>query len=102
MTEAVRAAGLRAAHQQHVHSEDEARAFWRALPSPAAIMKPRSSMKSEDVYLCRSEEEMLKAYRTIAGKRNFLNEGALAQEYLDGEEYVVDAVSCDGEHKVNA
>lgn len=105
MTEAVRAAGLRAAHQAHVHSEEEALAFWRALPSPAAIMKPRSSMKSEDVYLCKSEEELLRAYRMIAGKRNFLNvlnEGALAQEYLDGEEYVVDAVTCDGVHKVNA
>merc|ERR1719433_1656302 len=62
-------------------------------------------MKSEDVYLCASQAEVEAAFQRIAGKRNFLNvlnEGALAQEYLDGEEYVVDAVTCDGDHKVNA
>lgn len=107
MMEAVRNAGLRAAEQAHVMSAEEATRFYRALPGaqPVAILKPRSSMKSEDVYLCKSEEDVLKAYNEIAGKRNFLNEvneGALAQEYLDGEEYVVDAVSCQGVHKVNA
>merc|ERR1719433_2569765 len=60
-------------------------------------------MKSEDVYLCASQAEVEAAFEVIAGKRNFLNldnEGALAQEYLDGEEYVVDVTSLGGTHKV--
>merc|ERR1719336_2291634 len=60
-------------------------------------------MKSEDVFLCKTEEEVVKAIQTVVGKRNFLNlenDGALIQEYLDGEEYVVDATSVRGKHKV--
>jgi len=101
--EAVRNAGLRAVHQRHVTGVDESLEFFRYLGGRAMILKPLASMKSEDVYLCKTESEVEKAFRLIAGKTNFLNlvnNGALAQEFLDGQEYVVDATSVGGVHKV--
>merc|ERR1719433_192093 len=103
MMEATRAHGVRAAAQKHVFSTEEALSFSKSIPG-WVVLKPLASMKSEDVFLCKTSDEVVQAFENIAGKRNFLNvvnEGALAQEYLDGNEYVVDAVSLDGRHKVN-
>jgi len=100
---AVQNAGLRAAKQRHVTAVDECLEFFAALGGGAMILKPLASMKSEDVYLCKTEDEVVTAFKHIAGKKNFLNlvnEGALAQEFLDGQEYVVDATSIGGSHKV--
>jgi biotin carboxylase len=55
------------------------------------------------VTLCRSEEEVRRAFGHILGKVNGLglvNESVLIQEYLEGQEYVIDMVSRDGEHKL--
>lgn len=104
MMEAVREAGLRAAEQSHVMSCAEAEQFFARVSSDWIVMKPLASMKSEDVFLCKSLQDVQDAYHKIAGKRNFLNvenRGALAQEFLDGDEYVVDSVSLNGKHKVN-
>lgn len=90
--------------QRHVKSADESLAHFKEIGG-ASVLKPLRSMKSEDVFLCRTEDEVLKAYYAIAGKQNFLNcinEGALMQEYVEGNEYVVDVVSRNGEHKVNS
>jgi len=105
MNEAVRAAGHRAAKQRHVHRLEQALEFFeKEVGRQPVVIKPLASMKSEDVFCCKTTEEVTKAFETIAGKRNFLNlenDGALIQEYLDGEEYVVDATSLRGKHKVN-
>ena len=48
-------------------------------------------------------EEVQKAFGNIIGKVNGLglvNKSVLVQEYLEGQEYVVDMVSRDGVHKV--
>ncbi|KAJ8603981.1 hypothetical protein CTAYLR_003356 [Chrysophaeum taylorii] len=131
MGEAVRAAGVRAVAQAKVSTRDEARAFVKRLlllllqeeeeeeederaaaqhrRAPASIfplvVKPVESAGSDDVFKCDSADEVFRAVEVISGKVNglgFVNEGALVQEYLRGTEYVVDAVSRDGVHKVVA
>lgn len=102
--EAVRAAGLRAVRQALATSSSEARAFAATLPPPLrAIVKPVASAGSEDVALCRSLERVAEHAAAILAKRtNALGErnaGALVQEYLEGDEYIVDCVSRDGVHK---
>lgn len=67
------------------------------------VVKPTSSVASDNVHLCRRKEDIVSAFTEIAGQKNqlgFVNAGALAQEYLNGKEYVVDTVSLNGIHKV--
>ena len=107
MGETVRAAGVRAVKQLRASS-------WGAIeewivqwnPSPfKVIVKPLDSAGSDDVTLCLSLADVQRAYGNIMGKINGLglvNKAVLVQEYLEGQEYVVDMVSKDGEHKVAA
>jgi biotin carboxylase len=107
MGETLRSAGIRAVKQLHSNSWDEIAAFlqdWQPDPY-RVIVKPMDSAGSEDVTLCRSHEEVQRAFGHILGKVNGLglvNNSVLVQEYLDGQEYVVDMVSRDGEHKLVA
>jgi hypothetical protein len=105
MGETVRSAGIRAVKQLESHTWSEIAAFlqdWQPDPY-RVIVKPMDSAGSDDVTLCRSEEEVQRAFGHILGKVNGLglvNNSVLVQEYLDGQEYVVDMVSRDGEHKL--
>lgn len=66
-------------------------------------MKPVQSAGTDDVFLCSNADEAEVAFTRILGKRNglgLINEAVLAQEFLQGKEYVIDKVSKDGAHKV--
>ena len=110
MGETIRAAGLRAVGQAKATTWPEVRAFldghYAALGDGApCVIKPQNSAGSDDVFLCRSAAAVRDAFGAITGKRNQLglvNEGVLVQEYLTGDEFVVDSVSWDGEHKCAA
>jgi hypothetical protein len=105
MGETVRAAGIRAVKQLQSQTWNEIATFlqeWQPNPY-RVIVKPMDSAGSDDVTLCRSEEEVQRAFGHILGKVNGLglvNSSVLVQEYLEGQEYVVDMVSRDGEHKL--
>ena len=107
MGEAIRAAGLRAVKQLRATAWGEIEAWlndWNPDPFKV-IVKPMDSAGSDDVTLCRSMQEAEKAFNHIMGKVNGLglvNNAVLVQEYLEGQEYVIDMVSRDGEHKVAA
>jgi len=110
MGEAVRAAGVRAVAQTKAATWPEAKAFLDALDQKAErrfplVVKPVESAGSDDVFKCHSEQDVKDAVEHITGKINGLgnaNDAALVQEFLRGDEYVVDAVSRDGVHKVVA
>ena len=107
MGETIRAAGLRAVKQLRATSWNEISEFlssWDLNPF-RVIVKPLDSAGSEDVTLCLSMTDVQVAYGNIIGKVNGLglvNTSVLVQEYLEGQEYVVDMISRDGEHKVMA
>ncbi len=107
MGETIRAAGLRAVKQLKAASWGEIEQWvneWQPDPFKV-IVKPMDSAGSDDVTLCSSVEEVQKAFGNIIGKVNGLgivNKAVLVQEYLEGQEYVIDMVSRDGEHKVAA
>uniref|UniRef100_M4BST7 ATP-grasp domain-containing protein n=1 Tax=Hyaloperonospora arabidopsidis (strain Emoy2) TaxID=559515 RepID=M4BST7_HYAAE len=108
MGETLRAAGIRAVKQVKANTWAEAEAFITEdlKPEPfEVVVKPLESYCTEDVVLCRSMEEVKRAFDLILGKTNRLglvNVAVLLQEYLEGDEYVIDTVSRDGEHKVTA
>lgn len=67
------------------------------------VVKPINSAGSEGVSWCHSKEEVMQAFARDLDKVNVLgeeNNELLIQEFLTGHEYVVDAISCDGEHLV--
>jgi hypothetical protein len=107
MGETIRAAGIRAVKQLRATTWGEISEWiseWN--PSPfKVIVKPMDSAGSDDVTLCKSITDVQNAFGNIMGKINGLglvNKAVLVQEYLEGEEYVVDMVSRNGEHKVAA
>jgi CelD/BcsL family acetyltransferase involved in cellulose biosynthesis/biotin carboxylase len=68
-----------------------------------AIVKPCEAIGSEGVRLCASHAELTLAFHSILGRTNCLdvfNDTVLAQEYLRGNEYVIDTVSRDGVHRL--
>ena len=107
MGETIKSAGLRAVHQLRASTWAEISTWitsWNPDPFKV-IVKPLDSAGSDDVTLCLSIEDVQAAFGNIMGKVNGLglvNRAVLVQEYLEGQEYVVDMVSRDGEHKVAA
>jgi len=65
------------------------------------VVKPAESLASEDVRICRSEDEIADAFHSVAGRRNIagvVNRGLIAQELMNATQYVVDTVSYRGKH----
>lgn len=108
MGETLRASGVRAVKQVKASTWAEAEDFIVNVlqPSPfEVVLKPLESAGTEDVILCLSMEQAQKTFHSILGKINGLgieNNAVLLQEYLEGDEYVVDTASRNGTHKVIA
>lgn len=108
MGETLRNAGVRAVKQVKATTWAEAEDFIlnELKPSPfEVVLKPLESAGTEDVILCLSMEQAEKTFHSILGKINGLgieNNAVLLQEYLEGDEYVVDTASRNGQHKVIA
>jgi len=105
MAQAVRRCGLRTA-QQFVSDDIEAIINWtgNSLDWPV-ILKPPRSVASDNVFCCRSVDEVRQAAEKILSGTNVLgcrNPSVLVQEFLAGTEYVVDTVSFDGKRKTTA
>ena len=102
MVETVRAAGLRAARQLRATDAGELAAWHRELGG-RVVVKPLRSAGSQGVFFCDTPEESAAAFRSLAGTDDVFsraNDGAVAQEYLPGTEYMVNTVSRDGRHHV--
>ncbi len=101
MMAALAAASVRAPRQHRGTSAAELAAWRRAAGLGKVVVKPLDSAGSEDVYACETDGEITAAVAAILGKTNLMmrpNDAVLAQEYLDGDEFVVNTVSRDGTH----
>lgn len=64
------------------------------------VLKPLASAGTEGFHLCHSDAEILTAFSNIYNKKNIfgmLNESVLAQSYLEGQEYNVNMINCNGQ-----
>ncbi|RII79660.1 ATP-grasp domain-containing protein [Pseudomonas monteilii] len=103
MAKAIAEHGLDCAKQYMVSTEPELLDGLRRINTLPVVVKPVDAMGSEDVRVCFDEHEALDAFGAILGKKNVVgvvNEAVLVQEFLDGEQYVVNAVSIEGKHRV--
>ena len=105
MTEAVREHGLRTGALCSSRRLDDLLAWVRRRDVWPVIVKPAQSTASDNVHLCASEPEVAQAFEAILDRDNILgqpNTLVLAQEFLQGDEYIVDTVSYAGKHRIAA
>lgn len=105
MAQAVAAGGLRIPKQFCSRHMDELLEWIRRHGSWPVIVKPVSSSASDGVCRCASDAEVEAAFEGIMRGPNVLgleNTAVLAQEFVEGTEYVVDTVSCAGRHRIAA
>ncbi|MEO5727857.1 MAG: ATP-grasp domain-containing protein, partial [Byssovorax sp.] len=104
--EALRAAGVPAAKYLSVASIDDIDAALEWVSSTCGypvVSKPPESAGADDVHVCSNAEHLARAIRGTLGRKNTLglpNRSVVLQEFLRGEEYIVDTVSRGGEHYV--
>lgn len=102
--ERLREAGVRAVHQIYSSDIDEILTWQQQWGLWPIIVKPTMSGGTDGVYWCHNEDDVRIAHKNECGKMNVngcMNEKLLAQEYLDGLEYIVDCVSFNGNHIVS-
>lgn len=102
MIEAIRRAGLAATRQVRTESAEEL-ARWHRSVGGRVVLKPLKSGAGDGVHFCENPEESVAAFHQLYGTVNGFserNDAVLAQEYIRGTEYVVNAVSRDGRHHV--
>jgi len=105
-TEAVRESGANACIQSLVTGTSQVERVLKGWPMTSgafkAVVKPCEGAGSDGVTICNSKQDVRDAFLKLDGTRNVLGlttYEVLVQEYLVGEEYVVDTVSRDGVHK---
>jgi len=97
----VKAAGLRATRESSGRALADVSQFLRTEPMPC-IVKPTESCGSDGVKKCNTIEEAEAHFDLLmrSQKKAGAQDGAvICQEFLAGQEYVVDHVSRNGEHK---
>jgi biotin carboxylase len=94
--------GLAAIRTQLAATCDEAVAAARAIGGPV-VVKPAMSGGAEDVRVCDGDAAVRAAAGLALGKVNALgvyNDAVVVQELISGAEFIVNAVSCAGQHRV--
>lgn len=101
MQQRLKHCGLASINSVKVSSLDEALTAVSTLGGFPVVLKPLNSGGADCVTLCLNEEELRQSCANTLNKNNFFgiyNEEVLLQEFMRGQEYVVDTVSCEGSH----
>ena len=103
MQERLAEAGLRHIHGHVVSSVEEAIAYYDEEGLDEVVIKPINSAGSVGVKICQNKEEMIDGLNETLGSVNFFGDDLtemVVQECIKGEEYVVNTVSCNGDHRI--
>ena len=103
MQEKIAEKGLRYIKGRVVRSVDEAIEYYDEEMLSEVVVKPVYSAGSVGVRICLNKEEMIESLNYLFGDMgmygNVLTE-IVVQERIKGEEYFVNTVSCNGDHRV--
>ena len=105
MHEALKENGLRYIRGQVIRSEAEAESYYRSLETEDVVVKRVRGAATQGVYLCHGFDETMRAVRGSLGNRvqdNGEDVDILMQERIIGTEYIVNTISCNGEHFVDS
>ena len=103
MQEKIAEKGLRHIRGKAIHSIEEAIKYYDEEGLKEVVIKPTYSAGSVGVRICSNRQEMIDSinelFEEVSIYGNKLTE-FVVQERIDGEEYVVNTVSCNGKHRV--
>lgn len=77
--------------------------WFRMKQRDRVVIKPLSSASSDGVFYCHTADEIANAFNSIIHTKDVFgdtNNDVLVQEFIPGDEYIVNTVSCDGLHQV--
>lgn len=97
--------GLRSIKQAKVHSFEEASKWLDNHQKWPVVVKPLDSAGSDGFRFCQNRSEVQKAVETLLKQKMLfgkLNTELLIQEYIAGPEYIINTVSCEGQHYVQS
>ena len=103
MQEKIAEKGLRHIRGKVVHSIEEAIDYYDEQNFEEVVVKPTYSAGSVGVRICLNKEEMINSLRELFNDSNLYGEELsefVIQERINGEEYFVNTVSCEGTHRV--
>ncbi len=103
MGEAVRDFGIRAVNQIKSANLEEILLWVKELGKWPVVLKPVSSVCTDNVIFCDREDDVICAFERIVGDINVCgikNTEVLAQEFLSGTEYIVNTVTLEGKHYI--
>ena len=97
--EALKKSKIRYIHTKTVSTVSEANKYYKSLKNKKVVAKPVCGSSTVGVHICKNEKEFNIAINDIIAKRKLK---AIIQEYIGGEEYVVNSVSYNGVHKITS
>ena len=95
--------GLRHIRGCVVKSVEEAIEYYDEQGFDEVVVKPVYSAGSVGVRICLNKEEMINSLNQLFSGANFYGDEIteyVVQERINGDEYIVNTVSCDGNHRV--
>ena len=91
--------GIRSIKGKNFTTLEEAIDFYESEGLEEVVIKPVYSAGSASVRICANKEELIESIELLSTKTNQFgdeNKEFLIQERINGEEYIVNTVSCDG------
>lgn len=103
MADRLRACGVPAAEHLVTGDLDELVEWCWARREWPVVVKPVASAASDQIHVCGSVDDLHQAFGSIIGSVDVLgtkNEVVLAQEFLRGQQYLLNTASTDGYHYI--
>ncbi|WP_406351450.1 ATP-grasp domain-containing protein [Streptomyces sp. NBC_01635] len=101
MMQALQAAGVSCLDSESVSTAAALAGFLDGAPAYPLVVKPRNSAGTDGCTVCPDRAAAEAAFTRVIGERNLIgevNESVLVQEFLAGNQYVVNTVSMAGRH----
>jgi len=97
--------GIRSIRGTLIHNWEEALAYYREQGLKGCVLKPYRGAGSYGVRICENEAGLKAAFDEVFAVANCMDgeeAGMLLQEKIEGTEYVVNTISCNGFHKFSS
>ena len=101
MQESIRNSNLRYIRSKVITSFDEAKEFISETDSSKVVVKPAIGRASVGVCICMNDDDLRDAI-VLNEDISSQDDEMIIQEYVGGDEYVLDSVSCNGVNRIVA
>ncbi len=103
MQDSLKEAGLRYILNTKASTREDVEAFWNSNDLRRVVVKQDMSVGSVGLRICDSLEDAISAMEDDLASTSWIGEDVdyvLLQEFIGGEEYIVNTISFDGVHRV--